>query len=246
MSKVSDPNAKSGNGFIWGVGVLLVVIAVVIGYIVWNGKRANEIEVQEVNMSMDYKDNAVTLKSDAADDDTPEVDLYEDFSCSHCADLAISTDADMKQAIEDGKLVVHVRTLNFLDGRDIENEDGYSTKAAAAMSELAKSGDVKTYWNLRDYMMQNQQSVATQWDIEDIAEQAKELGAEDDVVDSLRNVDIKQGNKVAKANYDKLNKATGSVSSPRIIQNGKDIPDRESGKTLNDWVDVATKSQAIW
>ena len=24
MSKVSDPNAKSGNGFIWGVGVLLV------------------------------------------------------------------------------------------------------------------------------------------------------------------------------------------------------------------------------
>ncbi|MBK4143170.1 thioredoxin domain-containing protein [Corynebacterium macginleyi] len=241
MSKVSDPNAKSGNGFIWGVGVLLVIIAVVIGYIVWNGKQANEIEVQEVNMSMDYKDNAVTLKSDAADDDTPEVDLYEDFSCSHCADLAISTDADMKQAIEDGKLVVHVRTLNFLDGRDIENEDGYSTKAAAAMSELAKSGDVKTYWNLRDYMMQNQQSVATQWDIEDIAEQAKELGAEDDVVDSLRNVDIKQGNKVAKANYDKLNKATGSVSSPRIIQNGKDIPDRESGKTLNDWVDVATK-----
>ena len=202
MSKVSDPNAKSGNGFIWGVGVLLVVIAVVIGYIVWNGKRANEIEVQEVNMSMDYKDNAVTLKSDAADDDTPEVDLYEDFSCSHCADLAISTDADMKQAIEDGKLVVHVRTLNFLDGRDIENEDGYSTKAAAAMSELAKSGDVKTYWNLRDYMMQNQQSVATQWDIEDIAEQAKELGAEDDVVESLRNVDIKQGNKVAKANFD--------------------------------------------
>ncbi|MBK4142371.1 thioredoxin domain-containing protein [Corynebacterium macginleyi] len=241
MSKVSDPNAKSGNGFIWGVGVLLVIIAVIIGYIVWNGKQANEIEVQEVNMSMDYKDNAVTLKSDAADDDTPEVDLYEDFSCSHCADLAISTDADMKQAIEDGKLVVHVRTLNFLDGRDIENEDGYSTKAAAAMSELAKSGDVKTYWNLRDYMMQNQQSVATQWDIEDIAEQAKELGAEDDVVDSLRNVDIKQGNKVAKANYDKLNKATGSVSSPRIIQNGKDIPDRESGKTLNDWVDVATK-----
>ena len=45
MSKVSDPNAKSGNGFIWGVGVLLVIIAVVIGYIVWNGKQADEIEV---------------------------------------------------------------------------------------------------------------------------------------------------------------------------------------------------------
>ena len=241
MSKVSDPNAKSGNGFIWGVGVLLVIIAVVIGYIVWNGKQANEIEVQDVSMSMDYKDNAITLKSDAANDDTPEVDLYEDFSCPHCADLAKSTDEEMKQAIEDGKLVVHVRTLNFLDGKDVEKQDGYSTKAAAAISELAKSGDVKTYWNLRDYMMQNQQSVVPQWGIEDIADQAKELGAEDDVVDSIKNVDIKQGNKMAKANYDKLNKETGSVSSPRVVQNGKDIPDKDSGQSLNDWVDVATK-----
>jgi len=239
MSKVSDPNAKSGNGFIWGVGVLLVIIAVVIGYIVWNGKQADE--VQDVSMSMDFKDNAITLKSDAANDDTPEVDLYEDFSCPHCADLAKSTDEEMKQAIEDGELVVHVRTLNFLDKVRDENNDGYSTKAAAALSELAKSGDVKTYWNLRDYMMQNQQSVATQWEIEDIADQAKELGAEDDVVDSIKNVDIEQGNKVGKANSDKLNKETGSVSSPRVVQNGKDIPDKDSGRSLNDWVDVATK-----
>ena len=41
MSKVTDPNAKGGNGFIWGVGVLLVIIAVVIGYIVWNGKQSS-------------------------------------------------------------------------------------------------------------------------------------------------------------------------------------------------------------
>ncbi|MER0070892.1 thioredoxin domain-containing protein [Corynebacterium sp. KPL2850] len=239
MSKVSDPNAKSGNGFIWGVGVLLVIIAVVIGYIVWNGKQADE--VQDVSMSMDFKDNAITLKSDAANDDTPEVDLYEDFSCPHCADLAKSTDEEMKQAIEDGELVVHVRTLNFLDKVRDENNDGYSTKAAAALSELAKSGDVKTYWSLRDYMMQNQQSVATQWEIEDIADQAKELGAEDDVVDSIKNVDIEQGNKVGKANSDKLKKETDSVSSPRVVQNGKDIPDKDSGQSLNDWVDVATK-----
>ena len=147
----------------------------------------------------------------------------------------------MKQAIEDGELVVHVRTLNFLDKVRDENNDGYSTKAAAALSELAKSGDVKTYWNLRDYMMQNQQSVATQWEIEDIADQAKELGAEDDVVDSIKNVDIEQGNKVGKANSDKLKKETDSVSSPRVVQNGKDIPDEDSGQSLNDWVDVATK-----
>ncbi|EET77963.1 MULTISPECIES: thioredoxin domain-containing protein [Corynebacterium] len=243
MSKVSDPNAKGGNGFIWGVGVLLVIIAVVIGYIVWNGKQSDD-GIEDVNMTMEYSDGAITLKGENATDDTPEVDLYEDYSCPHCAELAAATDGDMKQAIEDGKLIVHVRTLNFLDGKDIEGQDGYSTKAAAAMSELAKSGDVKTYWNLRDFLMQNQQSVANKWETGDIADQAKELGAEDDVVESMKDVDIKQGNKVAKTNYDKLDKETGSVSSPRIVQNGKDVPsekDQKAGKNLGDWVEIVTK-----
>ena len=243
MSRVTDPNAKGGNGFIWGVGVLLVIIAVVIGYIVWNGKQSDD-GIEDVNMTMEYSDGAITLKGENATDDTPEVDLYEDYSCPHCAELAAATDGDMKQAIEDGKLIVHVRTLNFLDGKDIEGQDGYSTKAAAAMSELAKSGDVKTYWNLRDFLMQNQQSVANKWETGDIADQAKELGAEDDVVESMKDVDIKQGNKVAKTNYDKLDKETGSVSSPRIVQNGKDVPsekDQKAGKNLGDWVEIVTK-----
>ena len=243
MSKVTDPNAKGGNGFIWGVGVLLVIIAVVIGYIVWNGKQSDD-GIEDVNMTMEYTDGAITLKGENATDDTPEVDLYEDYSCPHCAELAQATDGKMKQAIEDGKLVVHVRTLNFLDGKDIENQEGYSTKAAAAMSELAKSGDIKTYWNLRDYMLQNQQKVATSWDIKDIADAAKEFGADDDVVDSMKDVDIKQGNKVAKTNYDKLDKETGSVSSPRIVKDGKDVPseaDQKAGKNLGDWVEIVTK-----
>ena len=243
MSKVSDPNAKGGNGFIWGVGVLLVIIAVVIGYIVWNGKQSDD-GIEDVNMTMEYSDGAITLKGENATDDTPEVDLYEDYSCPHCAELAAATDGDMKQAIEDGKLIVHVRTLNFLDGKDIEGQDGYSTKAAAAMSELAKSGDVKTYWNLRDFLMQNQQSVANKWETGDIADQAKELGADDDVVDSIKDVDVKQGNKVAKTNYDKLDKETGTVSSPRIVKDGKDVPsekDKKAGKNLGDWVEIVTK-----
>ena len=243
MSKVTDPNAKGGNGFIWGVGVLLVIIAVVIGYIVWNGKQSDD-GIEDVNMTMEYTDGAITLKGENATDDTPEVDLYEDYSCPHCAELAQATDGKMKQAIEDGKLIVHVRTLNFLDGEDIENQEGYSTKAAAAMSELAKSGDVKTYWNLRDFLMQNQQSVANKWETGDIADQAKELGAEDDVVDSIKDVDIKQGNKVAKTNYDKLDKETGCVSSPRIVKDGKDVPsaaDQKAGKNLGDWVEIVTK-----
>ena len=89
MSKVTDPNAKGGNGFIWGVGVLLVIIAVVIGYIVWNGKQSDD-GVEDVNMTMEFNDGAITLKGESATDDTPKVDLYEDYSCPHLSLIHIS------------------------------------------------------------------------------------------------------------------------------------------------------------
>ena len=60
----------------------------------------------------------------------------------------------------------------------------------------------------------------------------------------MKDVDIKQGNKVAKTNYDKLDKETGAVSSPRIVQNGKDVPsekDQKAGKNLGDWVEIVTQ-----
>ncbi|MBD0856572.1 DsbA family protein [Corynebacterium striatum] len=244
-TKVSDPNAKGSSGFLWAVGVLLVIVAVVIGFIVWKGQGAKtealgDMPTEETSMNMEYDDNAVVLKAADAKKDATEVELYEDYSCPHCGDLAIASDGDMKTAIEEGKLIVHVRTLNFLDGRDIEGNTGHSTKAAAAMEQIAKAGDVKTYWNLRKYLMENQQEVANQWSFEDFADAAKQLGADDSLVDSIKNVDIKNGNKLAKFNYDKLEKDTGSVSSPRIIKDGKDFPEEGSGKSIMEWVSLIT------
>ena len=40
MSTVKDPNSKGNSGFVWGLAVLLVIIAVVIGYIVYQGRGA--------------------------------------------------------------------------------------------------------------------------------------------------------------------------------------------------------------
>lgn len=244
MSKVTDPNAKNSNGFIWAVGVLLVIIAIVIGYIVWSGRGAKtsalaDFEQQDVAMEMEYADNAVTLKSASAGADAAEVDLYEDFSCPHCAELAVATDGQMKDAIEQGKLIVNIRMLNFLDGQDIENNSGHSTKAAAAMEQLAESGDVKAYWNLRSYLLENQQEVANQWSLEDFGNAAQELGVDEETVTAIKDVDIKNGNNLAKANYDLLEETTGSVSSPRVVQDGKDVPADDS-QSIEDWVTIVT------
>ncbi|WP_412100135.1 DsbA family protein [Corynebacterium aurimucosum] len=250
MSTVKDPNSKSNSGFVWGLAVLLVIIAVVIGYIVYQGRGAKTDElkdypVEPVSMEMSFADNAVTLKAPDAPKDATEVDLYEDFSCPHCGDLAKETDGQMKDAIDAGELIVHVRTLNFLDGspnglESIKSNTGHSSKTAAAMEQVAKSGDATLYWNLRKYLMENQSKVANQWEMKDFADAAQILGADEATVKAIKEAKVGEGNPVVTSNYEKLEKETGSVSSPRIIKDGKDIP--EDDKTsIMEWVNIVTE-----
>lgn len=246
MSTVKDPTAKGNSGFLWGIGVLLVIIAVVLGFIFYQNRGANMqglegFAKENVNMEMSFGDNAVTLKAADAKD-APEVELYEDYSCPHCSDLAKETDGQMKEKIEQGKLIVKVRTLNFLDGsqngiESIKSNDGHSSKAAAAMEQVAKSGDVQLYWNLRKYLMDEQSKVYNKWEMNDFAEAAKSLGADDDTVSAIKDAPVGKGNALVTANYEKLEGDTGSVSSPRVIKDGKDIP--EDDKTsIMEWVDL--------
>lgn len=242
-TKVVDPNAKGNSGFFVGLGVLLLIIVGVIGYIVWQGQGAKtaklaEHKPAEVALTMQVEGNGIALSSEKATKDTPTVELYEDFSCPHCGELAKATDGEMLKAIENGELNVTIHPLNFLDGKDLENNSGHSTKGVAAMMALAKSGDVKTYWALRSYLMENQKEVYNKWEMKDFANAAKELGADSETVKAMENADIKElGNKIAAENAKKLQDETGSLSSPRIIYNGKDlVGDNEN---LNEWVKKA-------
>lgn len=242
-TKVTDPNAKGSAGFIWAVVVLLVIIAAVIGYIIWNGQGAKteavaNKEVQKVSITMQNEDGKIVLSSDKATADTPSVELFEDYSCPHCAELAEATDAEMKTAIENGELTVTIRQLNFLDGNDLENQEGHSTKAAAAMEALSRTGDVQTYWNLRSYLFTHQNEVYNKWDLKDFADAAKGFGADDSTVKAIEDADIKQlGNSIAAANAKELKDETGELSSPRIIHDGKDLIGEND--SINDWVNKA-------
>ena len=229
-TKVSNPNAKGGSGFIWAIVAVIVIAAIVIGYIVMSGqgKKTEHLadrEQVDVAFTSDFSDNAVTLKADNTKADAAEVDLYEDFSCSYCSQLAQNTDTDMQAAVEAGDLVVNVRTLNFLDRGSI---DGHSTRAAAAVLAVAEAGETDVYWNYRA-------AIYNKWSNDDFANAAKQLGASDAVVEKIRSGEnVEAANTLATANADKLDKETGSVSSPRVIQNGKDVDSPD----INQWLDV--------
>ena len=233
--KVTDPNKKSGAGFLWGIVALLVIVAVVIIYIVVNGQRSRSAEIEDVAFNVSFEDNAVVLASDNATADTPEVDLYEDFSCPHCSDLSVDTGEDMKNAVEAGDLIVNIRQLNFLDGQDPTTNEGHSTMTVAAVTPLAEAGEAKAWWNVHKTLMADQQKVYNNWSAEDVANAAADAGASSEVVDEIKNSEISTGQEIATANYNLLEDQTGSVSSPRVIIDGEDIPEGE----LNHWVAYA-------
>ncbi|WLP88221.1 thioredoxin domain-containing protein [Corynebacterium stationis] len=233
--KVTDPNKKSGAGFLWGIVALLVIVAVVIIYIVVNGQRSRGAEIEDVAFNVSFEDNAVVLASDNATADTPEVDLYEDFSCPHCSDLSVDTGEDMKNAVEAGDLIVNIRQLNFLDGQDPTTNEGHSTMTVAAVTPLAEAGEAKAWWNVHKTLMADQQKVYNNWSAEDVANAAADAGASSEVVDEIKNSEISTGQEIATANYNLLEEQTGSVSSPRVIIDGEDIPEGE----LNNWVSYA-------
>ena len=233
--KVTDPNKKGGAGFLWGIVALLVIVAVVIIYIVVNGQRSRSAEIEDVAFNVSFEDNAVVLASDNATADTPEVDLYEDFSCPHCSDLSVDTGEDMKNAVEAGDLIVNIRQLNFLDGQDPTTNEGHSTMTVAAVTPLAEAGEAKAWWNVHKTLMADQQKVYNNWSAEDVANAAADAGASSEVVDEIKNSEISTGQEIATANYNLLEEQTGSVSSPRVIIDGEDIPEGE----LNNWVAYA-------
>ena len=138
-STVKSPNEK-GKGFLWAVVGIIVIAVVVVGYIVINGKNTKrEAMIDTVAFTTSWEGDKITLKGEQATDDTPVADVYEDFSCPHCADLALEDRQAMREAVDNGELVVNIRPLVFMDNtnRDAEmsdeEKDGNSHRALAAV-----------------------------------------------------------------------------------------------------------------
>lgn len=237
IRSVADPKAKGSANFLWVILAVLVIAAIVIGLVVWQSNKQRTADLAdrakiEYAGEMHYADGVVTLSAADVAAGTPEVSLYEDFSCHHCANLAIATDEQMLEEVENGNLIVNIHPLNFMDN----GADGHSTHALASILPLAEAGDIHAYLNLRQLLFEDQQTVYNQWGPEQFAEAAKAFGGSDDAVNAIREGDVSEAKTVGQSNGDQLEELTGKVSSPRILQNGKDIEIQD----INQWVTQVT------
>lgn len=233
---VSDPNAKGSSSFLWVIVAVLVIAAIVIGVVVWQmqGQRTDALaeRATDTNVELELDESVVTLTSAETSDTAEVVDLYEDFSCSYCAQLAETTDAQMLDEIESGNLVVNIHPMTFMDDGTV----GHSTNSLAATLALAEHGDVDAFWSLREILFQDQQQVFNQWDEGDYAEAAAALGGSDEAVEAISNGEfVSQAEEVGNANASKLEGTVGEVSTPRIIQDGQDVqvPNNDNSQWIN-------------
>lgn len=230
--KVRNPNETS-KGFLWAVLALVLIAAAVIGYVVISGKQPKATQYAEreqtpVSFELATKDGAIQLKSANAKKDAANVDLYEDFSCHYCAQLAEATDADMKKAIEAGTVVVNIHSMRFLDN----GQDGHSTAAGTAVYTVAKMDTPAVYWNYREALMQDQQDLYGE-DVVQLAQIAADLGASAETVEAIKSGQYQdEFKKLADGNEAKLEKVGEKVSSPRVFIDGTEV----AGQAMYSWV----------
>lgn len=241
-TKIKAPNAGGGKGFAWGITAILLIAVVVIGVLVWKkqseGLDASALPQEDVSFSVAIKDNAVVLTPAKLKAGAPVVDIYEDFSCPHCAELNEADHEDLHKALEEGKMTVRFRFLNFLDG-----STGASTRAAATALAAAGAGNAKAFWNLHNYMLDKQTEVVRTWTWDDFADAAAVYDLDEPVISSIRTEAAKSVvEDVAKSNSEALQKKIGRPSTPVVFVNGKqlDIKPGPNGKPGN-WVPEVVK-----
>lgn len=245
--KIKAPNEKS-NGFLWGLVAIVVIAVVVIAVVVLQGRdsaSSKDIEAEDVNFSVSYADGTVTLKSDNAADDAPVVDIFEDYACPHCADLAEVDHADMKKALDDGKLVVNLETVNILDSDGSGGiNPGAATMGGAVQMAIAKSGNVKAFWALHDYVFSNQSSVYRDWEYSDYADAAESLGVDKDVVDAIRDESVKDEYLDILADNVAEMKDKGVEGTPAVFVDGQQFQlkkDPNDASKMQSWVPEVVK-----
>ncbi|WP_342318345.1 thioredoxin domain-containing protein [Corynebacterium mayonis] len=241
--KVTNPNQKSGAGFIWTILAIILIAAVVIGLIFFNGRTKRDEALSEKmipvdNLSIEYTegDPAIVLNSKNGAANAVTVDLFEDFSCPHCADLATASDEEMLQKIEAGELSVNLRPMTILDRQGTETTEGHSTRALAAELALAAHDDVPAMWNLRAHLLENQKDVYNRFKNDDFADLARGFGASEEAISDIRaGKFIEAAKEMGQQNVDYQSEKTGEAYTPRVFKDGEDV--RIPSQDPSSWID---------
>lgn len=166
------------------------------------------------------------------------LDIYEDPLCPACGQMEKVNGQEIAQQVDEGKLAVRYRLVNFLDSRSGSKD--YSTRAVAANECVAQDGNGPVYAKFHELLFTTKQPSegGSDHDNKELAAIAKEAGASDSVAKCITSgdrADTARAHATAalKALGDALN---GPAATPSVFLDGKKV-DRGNA----DWVLSAAK-----
>ncbi|MGO1948082.1 MAG: DsbA family protein [Mycobacteriaceae bacterium] len=233
--KIKAPNDKN-RSFIWGIVALVAICAVVIAFMVINGRKGGDVDLASADVDFDValEDGVVTMRGQDAAEDAPAVDIFEDYSCTHCADLAEVDSDSLQKAVGDGEMNVDLHTVKFVD-------EETSTRTGAVALAIADTGDAGAFWGFHKKAFEDQATVSRDWEFEELADAADQVGVDSGVVDSIRDESVlEEYSPMLDANGEELGQRMGDqAATPAIFVGGEQFPlqqDPENPGAMKDWV----------
>ncbi|MGV9679383.1 DsbA family protein [Nocardia sp. NPDC003482] len=228
---------SSRTTYALGGVALLVIVLIVVLVVRWNSDHSLKVQGDgygpvhdpAVSVLLD-SDGAIVLgKTNAA----KTIDVYEDPMCPNCGSLEHLYGQLIAQKIDQGKLAVRYRLVNFLDQKSGSKD--YSTRAVAANECVADAGNGPVYSKFHTALFTTKQPSENGGDLgnEQLAAIAADAGAPAEVqqcitkgqrVDSARNH--------AQSAMTTLKAAVGEVRTPTVLDGSNDLNLNDSG-----WVD---------
>jgi protein-disulfide isomerase len=145
---VAQARGASGDRRKWiiGVSAVVVVVALVIGGVIWTIADRNRTEGQVINpgASTSALTGDVTQKRDGVvaivgkTGAKASIDVYADFLCPICGEFEKQYKSQIEQAVNDGKLQVRYHMVPLLNERS--SPPGYSLDSANAALAAANAG----------------------------------------------------------------------------------------------------------
>ena len=125
------------------VAVLVLVIAGLIGWSVWQGQRSADFSVpagttNDGGENSNGGNGALTV----AGNGPVTVEVYLDFMCPACKQFEVAATPTLNKLIAENKIRLVWHTLGFLDGASTTH---YSTRAASASACASDAGKLKAY-----------------------------------------------------------------------------------------------------
>ncbi|QKT08005.1 thioredoxin domain-containing protein [Gordonia sp. X0973] len=218
---------------------VIVVAGLVIGGVVWNANRTKSPGTADPGASTSFTVNPVGPVTPGASEvivgseNAPTVEIFEDALCPACGMFEQSQGATVVKAIQDGKLRVHYRMLNFLNQSSPSGD--YSTRAGAALLCVAGEKKEELLIKFHTSLFNNQPEEGGKTDHSnlDLARLASEAGATEATQRCIASgAQVGAAEQSAKQSLEALSKASdGQVSTPSVVHNGKLVP-----HTTPDWI----------